>query len=113
MLDDFRAASAPELALLEYLMRAPGVPAEALLPQLAGLRARSDCTCGCPSVALQVAEGAAPQGGDSFDVTAGCPDGILLLVVRDGRLTALELAGVQDSVTRWPELAVLTPPVAG
>ena len=53
MSEDFRAATAQELALLEYLVRAPGAPAQGLLPQLQGIEAKADCTCGCPSVALR------------------------------------------------------------
>lgn len=113
MTQEFRAVTEQERALIEYLLAAPEVPIEGLRSQLAGLEARSDCTCGCPSVALRVADEVAPPDGDSLEITAGCPDGILLLFVRRGRLAGLELAGLQDSVTRWPELAALTPPVAG
>lgn len=113
MSEDFRAATDQERSLVEYLARAPGVPSDALLPQLQGLQARPDCTCGCPSVALRVADGVAvdDQVGN-LEITAGCPNGILLLFVRGGRLTSLELAGLHDAATAWPTLEVLTPPTA-
>lgn len=112
MVEDLRAATAVELALLEYLLRAPGVPADALLPQLDGLQVRRDCACGCPTVALRPAEHVPPSGDSSLEITAGCPGGIIVLFVRAGRLSGLELTCLDAVLTDWPALGVLTPPSA-
>ncbi|MCA0437458.1 MAG: hypothetical protein M9891_16705 [Austwickia sp.] len=112
MSEDFRAATAQELALLEYLVRAPGAPAQGLLPQLQGIEAKADCTCGCPSVALRPQQGVPAADEASLEITAGCPGGILVLFVREGRLASLELACLDSVMAQWPALEVVTPPSA-
>ncbi|QQS01281.1 MAG: hypothetical protein IPK37_02050 [Austwickia sp.] len=112
MSEEFRAATAQELALLEYLVRAPGVPTEALLPQLTGLQARPDCACGCPTVALRPADDVQAADAASLEITAGCPGGIIVLFVRAGRVASLELTCLDAVMTEWPALGVVTPPSA-
>jgi hypothetical protein len=72
--------------------------AQSYLPQIEGLRARSSCTCGCPSISLVVSDCAAPaivtKDRIVADLSGQAPEGISvgILVFQDGgRLTELEV----------------------
>jgi hypothetical protein len=68
------------------------------LPQIEGMRARSSCTCGCPSIALVVMKDA-PVGAPAkdrivADLSGQSPEGVtagILLFQDDGKLSELEL----------------------
>jgi len=72
--------------------------AKSYLPQLEGMRAKSSCSCGCPSISL-VISGAAPAGVAAkerivVDLSGQTADGIsvgVLIFQDDGKLSELEI----------------------
>ena len=102
--DDFsayRPITPQEHALLTALLHLTQPDAIAFLPQLEGLRARSSCTCGCPTIALGVSPEHPPiRYPNKFivDVT-GDADGLfvgVMLSQAGGRLTELDVYAFGD-----------------
>lgn len=117
MADELRPATREETALIEHLLAAADVPTHDIRAQLDGLQVMSDCTCGCPSVALYPANATAsnraetPASGPTLEICADCPEGLITLFVRRGCLMSLELAHESGEVAgAWPPIEALGAP---
>jgi hypothetical protein len=115
-----RPISRDERAIAEWLLCHSRPPALSFLPQLDGARVTGQCSCGCPTVFLRVAEGtpqAQPQEnpiGDALGEVSGNMVGVMLLQ-NCGYLSCLEVYDLSDIPHPYglPELKSLRPFEAG
>ena len=93
-----RPLAQEEEKLLRWVLEHGSDEAKSHLPQIEGMRARSSCTCGCPSISLVVSENAPAVGAardrivvDRSGRTANGASVGLLLFQDDGKLSELEV----------------------
>lgn len=99
--EPLRLLTSDELNLLRWMMENGTVGLHTFYSQIEGLRVARSCSCGCPSVRLEVAEGA-PLGKDCGDKLVGDFAGKtaqgdlvgVLLFQREGKLTELEVYSI-------------------
>jgi hypothetical protein len=115
-----RPISSEERAIAEWLLRHSKPPALSFLPQLDGARVTGQCSCGCPTVDLRVAEGT-PQAqpkknpiGKGLGEVNGNMVGVMLLQ-NCGYFSCLEVYDLSDIPHPYglPELKSLRPFEAG
>jgi hypothetical protein len=115
-----RPISSEERAIAEWLLLHSKPPAISFLPQLEGACVTGQCSCGCPTVDLRVAEGippAQPQDnpiGDALGEVNGNMVGVMLLQT-GGYIACLEVYDLSDIPHPYglPELKSLRPFEAG
>jgi hypothetical protein len=105
-LSEYRPITPQEKALLTGLLHSSDPAALAFLPQLEGMLAHPNCTCGCPTMALAIAEQhprtsfrgniVADMLGEASDGTVG-----LLLFQAGGKLTCLEAYDLAGRTGRY------------
>jgi hypothetical protein len=113
----YRSLTDREILLLRRLFEIGSDDFRSFEPQLEGMRARRSCSCGCPSIELQISEGV-PLGvnrgerivGDfKGESTVGNPLGILIFQV-EGNLVELEvysMDGLAEGEFGLPQLSSL------
>lgn len=69
-----RSLTPEELELLHWMFEHGSDDLRSFSPQIEGIRASRWCTCGCPSIGLEIAE-SAPLGVDRSDTLIGDFDG--------------------------------------
>jgi hypothetical protein len=115
-----RPMSSEERAIAEWLLRHSHESAISFLPQLDNARVSGQCSCGCPTVDLRVAEGT-PRAesqenpiGDALGEVDGNMVGVMLLQ-SGGYLNCLEVYDLSDIQHPYglPELKSLRPFEAG
>ena len=112
-----RELSADEKAVLEFLLSRPFPGRDQLRDQLESVRTTGlSCTCGCPSIALQV-DRQAPraQVGASIDAFGRDADGNLVMVgllMDDGYMMELDFTDVagtsKSGAPGFPDLKTLS-----
>jgi hypothetical protein len=96
-----RPISSEERAIAEWLLLPSDPPAIPFLPQLDNARVTGQCSCGCPTVDIRVAEGtprAEPRDnpiGDALGEVNGNMVGVMLLP-SCGYLARLEVHDLSD-----------------
>ncbi len=95
-----RALTDEELRLAERLLQDAGPSAASYLPQLLGARVTGHCTCGCPTVYLQIekclrADPVENPVGDMLEEVNGNLVGIMLLQ-SGGYLSCLEVYDLSE-----------------
>jgi hypothetical protein len=113
-LSTYRPISAKEKELLLALLHRSGPAAEVFLPQLEGMLVCPDCTCGCPTMSLAIADEhprASFRGNIVADMLGEASDGTVGLLVfqAGGKLTCLEaydLAGRKGRYSFPPAEAI-------
>jgi hypothetical protein len=111
-----RPISDEERAIAEWLLLNSKPSAVAFLPQLKGIRVTGQCSCGCPTVDLRVAEGILPAPlqdnplGDALGEVNGNMVGVMLLG-SGGYLACLEVYDLSDITHPYglPDLKSLRP----
>ena len=114
-----RPLNAAELAVLDLLL-APDFPGvDALRRQLSHVRVVGRCPCGCATVDLDVERGSCPPApgrgrpipSEAEVLTdAGAPLGGIIVFLKDGYLSTLEIYSVGPEPIRiWPQLDRLRP----
>jgi hypothetical protein len=87
-----------EEKLLRWVLEHGTDEAKSYLPQIEGMRAKSSCSCGCPSISLFVSDNA-PAGILTkervvADLSGQAPEGIsvgILIFQDEGKLSELEI----------------------
>ena len=100
-----RPLASEELELLQWMFEHGSEDLRTFRPQIEGIRASRWCTCGCPSINLEVAE-SAPLGLDRGETVIGDFGGKtargelvgVLLFQHSGRLTLLEVYSMDGQV---------------
>ena len=114
--EPFRPLKPAEANLIQHLLER-GKRTQKFLAQLSSLQARRSCTCGCPTIALHVAEDAAKVQSSTriiVDDVFGYSEGKLvglILFADDGKLSELEIYDVAGQFTGefgLPEIDTLT-----
>jgi hypothetical protein len=96
-----RALSVEERAIAEWLLQHDDPPATPFLSQLDVARVVGRCSCGCPTVYLEIPEETPPAGprdnpvGDATGEVGGKMVGVMMLQ-RGGYLTCLEVYDLSD-----------------
>ena len=111
-----RPISREERTIAEWLLLHSKPSAFSFLPQLDGARVTGQCSCGCPTVDLQVADGTSPAHPQENPVGAALGEvngntvGIMLLQ-SGGYLACLEVYDLSDIPHPYglPELMSLRP----
>jgi len=111
-----RPLSSEERAIAEWLLLHSTPPAISFLPQLEGAHVTGQCSCGCATVDLRIAEGippAQPQDnpiGDASGEVNGNMVGVMLLQ-HDGYLACLGVYDLGDIPRPYglPDLKSLRP----
>jgi hypothetical protein len=86
-----RPLSPEELSLVSWLI-AHGTPeAQNYAPQIEGLRVTSGCSCGCPTIDFYSSKGASAIVADFYGVTAENVAVGVILHIRDGRISEMEI----------------------
>ena len=87
-----------EEKLLRWALEHGSDEAKSYLPQIEGMRARSSCSCGCPSISLVVSDNAPPVDAAKdrivADLSGRTTDGAsvgLLIFQDEGKLSELEV----------------------
>ncbi len=98
-----RPLSQEEEKLLRWTLEHGSDEARAYLPQIEGIRAKSSCGCGCPSISLTVLDNvpAAVAGKDRIivDLQGRTAEGAsvgLLIFQDEGKLSELEVYSYDD-----------------
>jgi len=93
-----RPLTPEEEKLLRRTLEHGSDEAKSYLPQIEGIRARSSCTCGCPSIALVVSDNAPPgivtKERTIVDLSGQSAEGInvgVLIFQDEGKLSELEV----------------------
>ena len=114
---NFRVPTDDELILLTHAVHAPTRGTKTYQRQLNGIRVRYDCKCGCPSIGLQVRPGAATAKAayEVADVGYAQYDDVsdlcwVILFIRDGKLSELELAPMNETPSPRAKLVRLESP---
>jgi hypothetical protein len=112
-----RPLTPDEETLLRWSLEHGSKEAKSYLPQIEGMRAKSSCTCGCPSVALVVSDDA-PSAHDAkdrivVDLLGQTAEGIgvgLLIFQDGGKLSELEVyPWVDEGAFGLPTVESLVP----
>jgi hypothetical protein len=95
---DLRPLTPEEEKLLRWVLEHGTDEAKSYLPQIEGMRAKTSCSCGCPSIVLVVSDDApaaiAAKERIVVDLSGQTAEGIsvgVLLFQDDGKLSELEI----------------------
>jgi hypothetical protein len=103
--EQLRPLTPAELELFRWMFEHGSEDLRTFLPQMAGIRAARSCDCGCPSIRLQVTEGA-PLGTDHGERLIGDFEGRtareelvgILLFQSAGKLIELEIYSMDGQI---------------
>lgn len=100
-LSTYRPLSTEERDFLTHLLQHAQPDATAFLPQLEGMLAKANCTCGCPTISLAVAQHHTPVSFPKrfvADMVGGSADAMvgILLIQAGGKLVELEVYAFGD-----------------
>jgi hypothetical protein len=98
-----RPLTQEEERLLRWILEHGSDEAKSYLPHIQGMRAKSSCSCGCPSISLVVSHNALPVADVKerivADLSGQTAEGIsvgVLLFQDDGKLSELEIYPYDD-----------------
>jgi hypothetical protein len=103
--ESLRPLTEEELELLHWMLEHGSEDLRSFLPQIEGIRATRSCPCGCPSIRLEVADGAA-LGSDRGERVVGDFEGKtdrgelvgVLIFQSTGKLTDLEVYSMDGQI---------------